>query len=326
MSGDHDLGYKQLFAYPELVRDLLAGFTPFACFRDLGPSAFERINASYVSEQFSERHGDMVWRVRIADQVVYVYLLLEFQSHAERWMALRIQVYVGLLYQDLVKRHELGPDSRLPPVLPLVFYNGDSPWNASCELNQLVAPGPSGLDVFQASQRYLLIDQHDLDPADLASARNLVAALFRIELTGSSRVLTEVMAKLGVWLSGEDRAPLRRSILNWIARLLKREGGDTLLPEVQYLLEGGMMGERFQRKYATWADELKDEGRQEGREEGREEGRLLTLRSTLKRLLTKRFGALPADAAERIDHAAEADVQRWMDRVVDAASAEAVLT
>jgi predicted transposase YdaD len=91
MSGDHDLGYKQLFAYPELVRDLLAGFTPFACFRGLAPSAFERVNASYVSERFSERHGDMVWRVRIAEQFVYVYLLLEFQSRAERWMALRMQ-------------------------------------------------------------------------------------------------------------------------------------------------------------------------------------------------------------------------------------------
>jgi hypothetical protein len=40
MSGDHDLGYKQLFAHPELVRDLIAGFTGLACFRGLGPDAY----------------------------------------------------------------------------------------------------------------------------------------------------------------------------------------------------------------------------------------------------------------------------------------------
>jgi predicted transposase YdaD len=91
MSGNHDLGYKQLFAHPELVRDLLAGFTSFACFRGLEPSAFERVNASYVSERVSERHGDMVWRVRLGEETIYVYLLLEFQSQAERWMALRMQ-------------------------------------------------------------------------------------------------------------------------------------------------------------------------------------------------------------------------------------------
>jgi predicted transposase YdaD len=121
MSGDHDTGYKQLFAHPELVRDLLAGFTPFFCFRELDVGAFERINGSYVSDRFSERHSDMVWRVRIAGHVVYVYLLLEFQSQSERWMALRMQVYVGLLYQDLVKRHELAAEATLPPVLPVVF-------------------------------------------------------------------------------------------------------------------------------------------------------------------------------------------------------------
>lgn len=121
MSGNHDLGYKQLFAHPELVRDLLAGFTRLECFRHLAVSAFERVNGSFVSERYSERHGDMLWRVRLDDHVLYVYLLLEFQSQAEHWMALRMQVYIGLLYQDLVKRREFSPGGSLPPVLPVVF-------------------------------------------------------------------------------------------------------------------------------------------------------------------------------------------------------------
>ncbi|HZV65527.1 MAG TPA: Rpn family recombination-promoting nuclease/putative transposase, partial [Telluria sp.] len=109
MAGDHDTGYRQLFAHPELVRDLLAGFTSFACFRNLDALAFERVNASYVSERDSQRHDDMVWRVRLDDEWLYVYLLLEFQSASDRWMALRMQVYLGLLYQDLVKQHRLSP-------------------------------------------------------------------------------------------------------------------------------------------------------------------------------------------------------------------------
>lgn len=70
--GEHDSGYKQLFAHPALVRDLLAGFTPFACFRDLPLNAFERLNASFVSDGFDERHGDMVWRVRLDGESIYV--------------------------------------------------------------------------------------------------------------------------------------------------------------------------------------------------------------------------------------------------------------
>jgi predicted transposase/invertase (TIGR01784 family) len=325
MSGDHDLGYKQLFAHPELVRDLIAGFTGLACFRGLGPDAFERVNASFVSERFSERHGDMVWKVRLNDHVIYVYLLLEFQSQAERWMALRVQVYVGLLYQDLVKRHELA-SARLPPVLPVVFYNGRVPWNASEELRHLVAAGPEELDGFQASQRYLVIDQHSIDPADLTASRNLVAALFRLELSDSPRVLMDVIATLRVWLAGDEQAPIRRSIAKWIERLRQHELPQLEAPNIQALLEDETMGERFERKYATWADALEDEGRQKGREEGREEGKLLATRSVLTRLLAGRFGALAPAATARIEAAPQEQLERWIDSVFGAASLDEVFS
>ncbi|TFW27844.1 Rpn family recombination-promoting nuclease/putative transposase [Massilia horti] len=332
MSGDHDLGYKQLFAHPELVRDLLAGFTPFACFRGLAPAAFARVSASYVSDRFSERHGDMVWRVRVADHFVYVYLLLEFQSQAERWMALRMQVYVGLLYQDLVKRHELGPRLALPPVLPVVFYSGNRPWTACAELRELVAAGPSELDAFQASQRYVLIDKQSLDMDRIGQSRNLVAELFRLELSDRADNLIDALATLAAWLSGDGQAPLRRSITSWITRLLQREGHEATEEEIKSLLEGRIMGERFVRKYATWADAYKDEGRQlglaQGREEGREEVREESLaknRNLLKGLLAKRFGGVPAAIAERIDEAPEADIERWMYRLMDVGSMEDVI-
>jgi hypothetical protein len=276
MSGNHDLGYKQLFAHPEMVRDLLAGFTDFACFRGLAADAFERVNASYVSEQFSERHGDMVWKVRLADHVVYVFLLLEFQSQSERWMALRMQVYIGLLYQDLVTR-------------------------------------------------YLLIDQRRLDPVALKSARNLVAALSRIELSKSADVLMDAAATLGAWLAGEAQSPLRQSILSWIARLQQRRKHGEMIPEVQRLLEGEAMGERVQRRYANLTEYILDAGQQLGREEGREEGKLLTLRAVLKRQLAQRFGPLSAATATRIDAATEDEVERWVDGVLAADSADGLI-
>lgn len=307
------MGYKQLFAHPELVRDLLAGFTPFSCLRGLDAHAFERINGSYVSDHFSERHSDMVWRVRIADHVVYVYLLLEFQSHSERWMALRMQVYVGLLYQDLVKRHELAAEATLPPVLPVVFYNGERAWNACGELRDLICNAPEGLQDFQASQRYLLIDQRSLDPKQLANSGNLVATLFRLELSDSPYVLKEVLATLTAWLSSAEQAALRRSIGLWIARIKKREFPGLVITDVEHLLEGGEMGERFQRQYATWEDFLKAQGREEGRERGE-----LALRSTLVRLLQRRFGEVSADVRARIDQAGLDDATQWIDRVLDA--------
>jgi len=46
---------------------------------------------------------------------------------------------------------------------------------------------------------------------------------------------------------------------------------------------------------------------------------------TLKRLLRRRFATLPADAEQRIDAAAEAQLDTWLDGIFDAASVEDLL-
>jgi hypothetical protein len=71
------------------------------------------------------------------------------QSSGDRWMALRMQVYVGLLYQDLVKRRRLGRNGKLPPVLPIVLYAGERPWRASKSVSGLVLAPPAGLEWLQ---------------------------------------------------------------------------------------------------------------------------------------------------------------------------------
>jgi hypothetical protein len=185
MKADHDTGYKQLFAYPELMRDLLRGFVPYSWAKDLKLSAFERINASYVGENGEHRHDDMVWRLRVGGECVYVYLVLEFQSSSDRWMALRMQVYVGLLYQDLIRQRKLNRRGKLPPVLPIVLYSGKRPWNASHSLSGLRLAQPEGLAEFQSELKYLLIDQSKVRTALDDTERNVVAALFALEQSRS---------------------------------------------------------------------------------------------------------------------------------------------
>ncbi len=43
---------------------------------------------------------------------------------SDPFMAVRVLVYTGLLYQDLIRRGALDEAGRLPPVLPVVLYNG----------------------------------------------------------------------------------------------------------------------------------------------------------------------------------------------------------
>ena len=104
MTMAHDHHYKQLFAHAEIMRDLLIEFVPGPWVKQADFSTLERVNSSYVSDGDRQRHGDMVWRLKVGDDWLWVYLLLEFQTRPDTWMALRMMVYHGLLAEDLVRQ------------------------------------------------------------------------------------------------------------------------------------------------------------------------------------------------------------------------------
>ena len=143
---NHDHSYKNLFSYPRMVEDLLRGFVQEEWVQHLDFSTLERVGSSYVTEDLREREDDTIWRLRWGEEWLYIYLLLEFQSTIDRFMAVRVMVYLGLLYQDLIKTKQLTQTGRLPPVLPVVLYNGKPRWTAAEEIAELIEAVPGGLE------------------------------------------------------------------------------------------------------------------------------------------------------------------------------------
>ena len=203
-----DESYKKFFSYPRMVEDLLKGFVHGEWMEKLhfdghgwpsvggatGRAVFprptlERVNGSYVTDTFRQRHDDVVWRVRWGDEWLYVYLLIEFQSEVDEFMSLRIMTYVGLLYQDLVQQKQLFQGSLLPPVLPIVLYNGVPRWHAAEDVHDLIVPMKGGLERYRPHVSYLLIDEGRYANTELTELKNLVAALFRLE---KSRNITHI--------------------------------------------------------------------------------------------------------------------------------------
>ena len=138
MATQHDNSYKLLFSHPEMVKDLLTGFVKEAWIEQLDFSTLEKVSGSYVSDELRDREDDIIWRVRWRDDWLYVYLLLEFQSTIDKYMAVRVMSYLGLLYQDLIRQRLLTPNGKLPPVLPVVLYNGETEWRAAQNVADLI--------------------------------------------------------------------------------------------------------------------------------------------------------------------------------------------
>ncbi len=137
----------------------------------------------------------------------------------DRFMAVRILSYTGLLYQDLIRSQSLYQE-RLPPVLPIVLYNGDSRWTAAVDLSELIHPAPRELQVYQPRQRYLLLDEGAYHESALSGAHNLVAAVFRLENSRRAEDVLAVVTALLDWLQAPQQAGLRRAFTVWIQRVI----------------------------------------------------------------------------------------------------------
>ncbi|HEX5343390.1 MAG TPA: Rpn family recombination-promoting nuclease/putative transposase [Duganella sp.] len=316
MNASRDHIYKQLFSHPEIVRDLVAGALPAGWAQALEVEAFERVNASYATEQGKARHQDVVWRARIGGEWVYVYILLEFQSRPDKWMALRMQVYIGLLYQDLVAQHKLSKHGKLPPVLPIVFYHGRRPWHAAIELAELMLPPPDGLAPFQAQQRYLLIDQHHD-----GEHGNIVALLLRLL---RSRTVAERDVALNAAVARfmlPDLAPVRASLKRWVLLTLCDAEDSTNIDWEEGLdmstkrqpRYNGLITEEFIRRLL----QPQEEALQEGMQQGMQQGELLALRNVLEDLLV---GDVPAEAAPKIADADSGQLRAWIKSLIAGAS------
>ncbi|MBD3317096.1 MAG: hypothetical protein GF344_15015, partial [Chitinivibrionales bacterium] len=173
----YDQWYKKLFSNPVLVRELFTGFVKEDFVRDLDFSTLKRLDKSFVNDEYRERESDILYEVRYRGKRAYIYLLIEFQSRVERCMALRILSYVTQFY--LVLMEGKRAPKLLPPVFPLVLYNGEEKWTAPVSFRALVEPSIPA-DYIPAF-RYYKIAENEYSKRELVKIRNAVSALFYIE-------------------------------------------------------------------------------------------------------------------------------------------------
>lgn len=242
-------------------------------------------------------------------------------------MAVRILSYLGLLYQDLLKSGQLTANGRLPPVVPIVLYNGEPRWNAPEEVADLIETPPGGLARYRPQLRYLLLDEGRYREEDLQPLQNLVAAVFRLENSRTPADLLSVLGALLDWLGAPEQQSLRRAFAVWLNRvLLPRRVPEASFPELTDLHEvRTMLAERVKEWTREWREQGIQEGRREGRNEGLQEGLVEGERMVLLRLLVRKFGPLSDAQCHRLQSADAETVLDWSERVLTATSIDEVL-
>jgi len=279
----HDSGYKKLFSNRTIFRQLLETFVDEPWVRELDFDRAETLDKSFVSEHYKETESDLVVQAPLHDQTVYIYVLLEFQSTVDHFMALRMLNYLTNFYMDYVtsnpRIHEL------PPIFPILLYNGNRRWNAPVDITDLIPSSPL-LGEYGLGFRYYKIAENEFTREALLRIRNIVSTLFLAEAHYDIDLLeTELLA---LFEAEADKQAVSL-FLNWFRQLAlhgRIEPADYAsletvyrsTEEVKSMLVVALEKER---------EKARTEGLAEGREEGREEGRAAERREIARAMLYK---------------------------------------
>ncbi len=312
----HDGSYRRLFSHARMVEDLIRRYVSPPWLDRLDFSTLEMVPAHYVSEDLEQREGDVVWRLRYGPSRdwFYIYLLIEFQSSVDRFMAIRVLAYLMLLYEDLILKKRLTRSGMLPPVVPIVLYNGSRTWTAPLQVAELIESLP-GYEAHLPRFEYLVIDEGHLPQEQLEPLDNPVAGVFQLEQSEGLEEIRRIIDTLIEILDDPELRELRRDMATWLRRaVLPARLPDIEVPELDDLQEAKIM---LAERAATWPQKWMAEGFAQGQTRGHESG----LRDALIELIEERFGSLDSHQAELIAGAPEEELKRWLKGVLYAISA-----
>ena len=282
---DHDHPYKRLFSHPEMVADLIRGFLHQELAEVCDLSTLKRCNGSYVTDDLRDREDDIIWQVKWGDKSLILYLLIEFQSQPDPLMPIRVMSYSSLLWQDLVRTKHISPTKPLPAIIPLVLYNGETPWRVPANIRDAIGEMPGGLTHMRPSVPYILLDEHRIDVDRQVEERNLAASLFKLEQSSTSHELYELGERLNAWMAKrEDLEELRKDFS--LVFEYSIVPGHTEIKNPNPFRGEAMISEKINRWIAEYKAEGEAKGKAEGKAEGRIEGIIISFKEYLQ---NKRF-------------------------------------
>ena len=209
MANIHDSGYKYLFSNRTFFKQLLETFVHEDWVKEADLDQAERLDKSFISDHFKTTESDLIYKVPLKNSEVYVYILLEFQSTSPRFMALRVLHYLTGFYLDFVKAGKRV--RKLPPVFPIVLYNGEKRWTAPTNLDELLEQ-PDLLERFGLRFEYFKIAENEFTREELLDIHNIVSTLFLADAHYDTETVAQKLMDL--FKHEPDRQAISL-LLNW---------------------------------------------------------------------------------------------------------------
>ncbi|HXP91376.1 MAG TPA: Rpn family recombination-promoting nuclease/putative transposase [Fibrobacteria bacterium] len=259
----HDEFFKEIFGDPDRARDFITGTLPSEVLEILDLSQIRREPESFLTAQLAEDFADLVFSCPIQGGNALVALLLEHKSWAPRHPHLQLLAYMLGIWEQAEK--EGRP---LPPVIPLVLYNGPGEWKVR-SFGACLPEVPEVLHPFLPEFQFVLLDLARESVPELQNRFHDRSVRLALELMRAIFSPSDV-SRLIERLSPEDGPPdrdLAFRFLRVVLRYIFRRSGTTVREALALNLHPVTREQTM-----TMEEEILRRGEERGVERGIEQG------------------------------------------------------
>ena len=303
----HDAYIKKYLQDPIAAKHFLEAHISQEIVQKIDFDTLTLTNKSFVQEDTTEIHSDLVFRFKFKDgQSGYIFTLFEHLSTAVRVTPLRMTEYVLALLKSDHREHPTTKPDECPVVIPLVFYHGkQSPYpyahnaydcTSDPELARSVRMFEGGRLVDVTSMSDDTIGQHKtvslMEKAmKYCRARDFLTKLqehFQSIIVPLAKHFLTLTLEYSLYISDERKIP-EEKLVALFEKQLTREDIMTIAKRIEQrgMQRGRQEGMQAGRQEGMQAgrQEGMQAGMQRGRQAGRQEGMQAGMQEAAKNLI-----------------------------------------
>jgi predicted transposase/invertase (TIGR01784 family) len=301
--GVYDSAFKKVFSDKQIFFQFIDAFVPEINNLDIELDDLFLEETTFTDPNLSDKEDDILYRIRYKGKEIYIYILIEHQSSVDYLMPYRILVYMTRIWERYVNnaKDKRRKGFKLPPIIPIVFYNGMRKWTAEIRFEEKVN------DYIEFAKYvphfyYLLVDVGSIEEWRLKRMNNALSLFLSLDAYKEKDVMEIIEEVKGIFegFSEDQKELVRKYIKTYLKVLTVRHDMDVMEEESEFTGEVNEMLTIFSAK-------LKENLKRE-REEGIEEGILESTQEAVIDVVEAKFDEVPKDIAKTIKEINDIDV------------------
>ena len=299
--------YKKVFGEPEMIVDFLKDYIPIDIVKNVKPEDIEDITERFLPLFSDNKDSDTVKKIKLqGDKSLFFIGIIEHESEVNFTASFKLFQYITYVQSDFVKENDKKHEEevkktgrskiklstskgfKLPPVLPIIFYDGTKKWTSSLDLlgrTELAEIFYKYIPKFE----YELVDLNQYNWNDLMSFGNLLSFIFMMDkvhkpedLELLSALPKDYLDKLNLNIP-DHLLKLAADCIGMLLRKvdISKEDVDSITEKIYKRRFVDMFNPQFSVK------DIREEGIKVGIKKGREEGRKESAIDMARKLLLK---------------------------------------